>query len=49
MTKTSEAMRALMPPPSANEAAYPAAFAALADLLLNRTTLQIAGEPHRFT
>jgi hypothetical protein len=48
-TKISEAMRALVPPPGAAEAAYPAAFAALADLLLNRATLQIAGEPHRFT
>lgn len=48
-TKISDAMRALMPPPDADEAAYPKAFATLADLLLNRATLQIAGEPHRLT
>lgn len=45
----SEAMRALLPAEGAGEAAYPPAFRAIADLLLNRVTLLVSGEPHRFT
>jgi hypothetical protein len=49
MTTITQAMRDLVPPPSAEEAEYPPAFARLAELLLNRATLYIAQKPHRFT
>lgn len=49
MTGFSKNLLDLLPPPSAPEADYPPAFARMADLLLNRTTLQVAGVPHRFT
>ncbi len=45
----SRALRALMPPPDAPDHDYPAAFRAMADLLLNRATLVAGGQPHRFT
>ena len=45
----SRALRALMPDPAAEEAEYLPAFRAMADLLLNRSTLVAAGVPHRLT
>ncbi len=45
--RLSEAIRPLVPPQGAGEGAYPPAFRALAELLLNRTTLFAGGEPHR--
>lgn len=45
----SSALRALLPPPDANEAAYPPAFRRVADLVLNRTLWHIAGKAHRIT
>ncbi|MBK9758184.1 MAG: hypothetical protein IPO88_32650 [Nannocystis sp.] len=48
-TRVSEALCALRPPAGADEAAYPPAFRAIADLLLQRTTLYVAGQPHRLT
>lgn len=47
--RVSDAIRALRPPEDAPEEDYPKAFRAIADLLLNRTTLFIAGKPHRLT
>lgn len=44
-----QAMAALMPPADAEESAYPPAFQALAELLLNRSILHIQGRAHRFT
>ncbi len=41
-------MRSRMPSPDAAESAYPAAFAALADLLLDRAALHVQGVEHRF-
>lgn len=51
MTTTlfSDAIRALMPAATADESAYPPAFAAIADLVLNRATLRVADAEHRFT
>ncbi len=46
-TRVSEALCALRPPAGADEAAYPPAFRAIAELLLLRTTLYVAGRPHR--
>jgi hypothetical protein len=45
----SAAIRALLPPPEAEEAAYLPAFRAIADVLLNRATLVAGGAPHRLT
>lgn len=45
----SDAMRAKMPAADAPESDYLTAFDALADLVLNRATLRVAGEEHRFT
>lgn len=44
-----ESMRARMPAVDADEAAYPPAFASIADLLLNHATLHVGGVEHRFT
>lgn len=51
MTTTSfrEALSALIPTPDRDESAYLPAFRSIADLVLNRVTLHIAGHPHRFT
>jgi 3-methyladenine DNA glycosylase Mpg len=49
MSKVSEALGALMPDPSAADRDYLPAFRAIADLLLNRVTLVVAGTPHRLT
>lgn len=43
----SSALRALLPPPEADEAAYLPAFRAAADLILNRTLWHVGGHPHR--
>ena len=45
----SDAMRALTPPDDAGDAAWRAAFAALAELALNRATLYAQGVAHRIT
>jgi 3-methyladenine DNA glycosylase Mpg len=42
-------MSALLPPADAPEAAYPPAFEALANLLLNQAVLHVQGVQHRFT
>jgi 3-methyladenine DNA glycosylase Mpg len=42
-------MSTLLPPAEAPEEAYPPAFAALADLLLNQAVLHVQGVEHRFT
>jgi hypothetical protein len=47
--RMSDAIRSLLPPEGAGESAYLPAFRALADLLLNRSTLVVGGEPHRLT
>jgi 3-methyladenine DNA glycosylase Mpg len=39
----------LVPSDGADESAYLPAFRQIADLILNRTTLQVGGHPHRFT
>lgn len=49
MSNFSETLLALMPPPQAAEEDYPPAFFRMAELLLNGTTLRVAGVPHRFT
>lgn len=49
MSDIVEAMRAHMPAIDAAETAYPPAFVALAELLLDRCVLHIAQIPHRFT
>ncbi len=49
MATFSEALRALMPAPEAEEVAYPVAFGKMAHLLLNEATLFVAGLPHRLT
>lgn len=49
ITAITEAMRARMPAVDADEAAYPPAFASIADLLLNEATLHVGGVEHRFT
>ena len=41
------ALRAHLPPPGAPDEVFSAAFRGAADLLLNHTTLYIAGSPHR--
>lgn len=43
----SAALRALLPPQEADEAAYPPAFRRIAELVLNRTTWHIGQQPHR--
>jgi hypothetical protein len=48
-TSFSAALRALVPPPDADEATYLPAFRRLAALLLGEATWHIGGEPHRFT
>ncbi len=45
----SDALRPLVPPTDADEAAWRSAFAAIADLVLTRTSWKIAGRPHRVT
>jgi 3-methyladenine DNA glycosylase Mpg len=45
----SDALRALVPAPTADEPAHLQAFREIADLLLNGVTWHIAGAPHRFT
>jgi hypothetical protein len=47
--RVSESIQALKPPEDAPEADYMQAFRAIAELLLNRTALFIAGRPHRLT
>src|SRR5689334_18097007 len=44
-----EALQRLAPSAATAEAAYAAVFRVIADLLLNRATLHVAGRPHRFT
>ena len=44
-----EVLQRLSPSAATKDAAYAALFRDVADLLLNRTTLRIAGHPHRFT
>ncbi|RYE92062.1 MAG: hypothetical protein EOO75_07530, partial [Myxococcales bacterium] len=44
-----EALRALVPPDDAPEAAYLPAFRRLAGLLLGQATLHVAGRPQRLT
>jgi len=44
-----EALQRLAPSATTGESAYLASFRGVADLLLGRTTLHIAGHPHRFT
>ena len=44
-----DAIRRLAPPADADEAACGAALAALAELLLDRATLHVAGQPYCFT
>jgi hypothetical protein len=44
-----EALERLAPSAATAEPAYAAVFRAIAELLLNRTTLHVAGRPHRFT
>jgi hypothetical protein len=44
-----EALSRLAPSAGTAEEAYAAAFRDVADLLLDRTTLRVAGHPHRFT
>jgi hypothetical protein len=44
-----EALDRLSPAATTEDAAYLARFREVAELLLNRTTLRIAGHPHRFT
>jgi hypothetical protein len=48
-TSFSAALRALVPPPDADEAAYLPAFRRLAALILGGATWHIGGQPHRFT
>jgi 3-methyladenine DNA glycosylase Mpg len=48
-TSFRSALLALVPPADAEEAAYLPAFRRMAGLILNQTTLHIAGHPHRFT
>jgi hypothetical protein len=45
----SQALRALVPPPDADEDAYLPAFRAVAELLLHGVTWHIGDHPHRFT
>jgi 3-methyladenine DNA glycosylase Mpg len=45
----SDALRALVAPADADEPAWRAAIAAIADLVLTQTTWKIAGQPHRVT
>jgi len=47
--RASEAIRSLRPPEDASEGDYLPAFRAIADLLLNRATLFVAGRPHKLT
>lgn len=49
MATFSETLLSLLPPAPAPEADYPGAFLKMADLLLNKATLRVAGVPHRFT
>jgi len=49
MASFSEQLLALMPPAAAPEADYPPAFRRMAELLLNRATLRVAGYAHRLT
>jgi 3-methyladenine DNA glycosylase Mpg len=44
-----EALQRLAPAAATAEPAYAAVFRAIAELLLDRTTLYVAGRPHRFT
>jgi hypothetical protein len=44
-----EALRGLAPSADTAEEAYGAVFREIAELLLDRTTLYVAGRPHRFT
>lgn len=48
-TNFSAALRALLPPPDADEAAYLPAFRRLAAQVLGGATWWIGGQPHRFT
>lgn len=45
----SAALRALVPAPDDDDEAHLAAFRAIAELILNRVTWRIGGDPHRFT
>ena len=49
ITTFREALSALVPSPDRDESEYLPAFRSIADLVLNRVTLNIAGHPHRFT
>jgi hypothetical protein len=48
-TPLRDALRSWLPPSDAPEAAWPEAFRALAELLLNRVTVHVGGAPHRYT
>lgn len=49
MSDILEVMRGHLPDEQADEAAYPPAFARIAELLLDKSVLHVAGIPHRFT
>ncbi len=48
-TPLCDALRSLLPAPGAAESAWPPAFRAVAELLLNRVTVHVGGHPHRYT